>query len=78
MNISFLAQLSIVGFAFKVFLAGCALVYGIFFLFVINQVRSLNRLVFIRPAHTSQLLLILAIVQCLLAFFLFLATVAIL
>lgn len=54
------------------------LLYTIFLIFVVNQVHSLNRLIFIRPANTSMVLFIIAIIQALVAFGLFLATLAIL
>ena len=54
------------------------LLYTIFMIFVINQVHSLNRLIFIRAANTSRVLLIIAILQGIIAFSLLLATLAIL
>jgi len=54
------------------------LLYSIFMIFVINQVHSLNRLIFIRAANTSRVLLIIAILQGIIAFSLLLATLAIL
>ena len=79
MNIFFdFIQTSGINNVFTLGFATLILLYTIFLLFVVNQVRSLNRLIFIRPANTSQTLLIIAIVQALVAFGLFLATLAIL
>ncbi|HUD44402.1 MAG TPA: DUF5657 family protein [Patescibacteria group bacterium] len=71
-------QLSGTSVLFKLGFSIVILLYAIFMLFVVNQVRSLNQLIFIRPANTSTLLFIIALAQFIFAIFLFLATLAIL
>ncbi len=71
-------QTSGINNVFTLGFATLLLLYTVFLVFVINQVRSLNHLIFIRPANTSIVLLIIAIIQAVVAFGLFLATLAIL
>ena len=71
-------QTSGINTIFTIGFAILLLLYTIFIVFVINQVHSLNRLIFIRAANTSRVLLIIAILQGIIAFSLFIATLAIL
>lgn len=73
-----LIQFGSVNSIFKIGLSVLLLLYTIFLIFVVNQVGSLNKLVFIRPANTSMTLFVIAIAQAVISFLLFLLSLAIL